>query len=174
MAVIRVVRNKRQSKNYMKSLIVKIWENPDAIYRWNCGCPGGSVTGIVDAFAMVHRAYASLAIPVQCFQLVLEPGISIEVAQQFVTNVVQYLGTKYQTIAVLSYNAESILEATFVVNSVSYKDGRVFYDNNQTYIQLTNVFETLSRQQWSFETADSVFFNNQDDENRYRDIGEYI
>lgn len=174
MAVIRVIRNKRQRKNYMQGLIAKIWNNPDAIYRWNYGCPGGSATGIIDAFSMVHRAYASLAVPAQCFQLVLEPGVSIETAQQFVSNVVLYIGKEYQTIAVLAHNAEGVLEVTFVVNSVSYKDGCVFYDNNQTYIQLKRVFETLSGQKWSFETADSVLFNNQDDEKRYRDIDEYV
>ena len=96
----------------------------------------------------------------------------MQMAQNFVTTVVQYLNSEYQTVAVLDYNNDSLLEATFVLNAVSYQNGSVFHDNNQTYLQLQKTLEGLSGQKWIFEAADSVFFNNQDDNERYQDLYE--
>lgn len=171
MAVIRVIRNKRQRQGYMQDLINSVWNRPDTICRW-----GGYLDdagAIISAFEMVQRAYGSLAIPVHCFQLVFEPGTNMQMAQNFVTTVVQYLNSEYQTVAVLDYNNDSLLEATFVLNAVSYQNGSVFHDNNQTYLQLQKTLEGLSGQKWIFEAADSVFFNNQDDNERYQDLFEY-
>ncbi len=172
MAVIRVIRNKRQRKGYMKDLINSVWNRPDTICRW-----GGYLDdagAIISAFEMVQRAYGSLAIPVHCFQLVLEPGTNIQMAQEFVSTVVQFLTSEYQTVAALDYNNEGLLEATFVLNAVSYKNGSVFHDNNHTYFQLQKTLENLSGQKWIFEAGESVFFMNQDDNERYQNLNEYI
>ena len=170
MAVIRVIRNKRQRKGYMKNLIKSIWNRLDTICRWGYLDDAGA---IISAFEMVQRAYGSLAIPVHCFQLVLEPGTSIQMAQEFVSMVVQFLNNEYQTVAVLDYNNERLLEATFVLNAVSYKSGSVFHDNNQTYLQLQKILESLSGKKWIFEAEESVFFTNQDDSECYQDLSEY-
>ena len=172
MAVIRVIRNKRQRKGYMKDLINSVWNRPDTICRW-----GGYLEdagAIISAFEMVQRAYGSLTIPVHCFQLVLEPGTNIQMAQGFVSTVVQFLNSEYQTVAALDYNSEGLLEATFVLNAVSYKNGSVFHDNNHSYFQLQKNLENLSGQKWIFEAGESVFFMNQDDNERYQDLNEYI
>lgn len=171
MAVIRVIRNKRQRKGYMKDLINSVWNRPDTICRW--GGYMNDAGAIVSAFEMVQRAYGSLAIPVHCFQLVFEPGTNIQMAQGFVSAVVQYLNNDYQTIAVLDYNNDGLLEATFVLNAVSYQNGSVFHDNNHTFLQLQKTLESLSGQNWVFEAEESVFFNNQDDSDRYQSLSEY-
>lgn len=170
MAVIRVIRNKRQRQGYMQDLINSVWNRPDTICRW-----GGYLDdagAIISAFEMVQRAYGSLAIPIHCFQLVFDPGTNIQMAQGFVSAVVQYLNNDYQTIAVLDYN-NGLLEATFVLNAVSYQNGSVFHDNNHTFLQLQKTLESLSGQNWVFEAEESVFFNNQDDSDRYQSLSEY-
>ncbi|MBE5879074.1 MAG: hypothetical protein E7288_03745 [Lachnospiraceae bacterium] len=167
MAVIRVIRNKRQRQGYMKKLINDVWNRPDTICRW-----GGYLDdsgAIISSFEMVQRAYGSLAIPVHCFQLIFEPGTNIQMAQTFVGTVVQYLNSEYQTIAVLDHNNDGLLEATFVLNAVSYKNGSVFHDNNHTYLQLQKTLESLSGQKWVFEAGDSVFFTNEDDSECFQD-----
>ena len=171
MAVIKVIRNKRQRRGYMKELIYSVWNRPDTICRW-----GGYLEdagAIVSSFEMVQRAYGSLTIPVHCFQLVFEPGTNLQMAQNFVSTVIQYLNREYQTVAVLDYNNDGLLEATFVLNAVSYQNGSVFHDNNHAYLQLQKTLESLSGQRWIFEAGESVFFNNQDDSERYQDLSEY-
>lgn len=171
MAVIRVIRNKRQRKGYMKDLINNVWNRPDTICRW--GGYMNDAGAIVSAFEMVQRAYGSIAIPVHYFQLILEPGTNIQMAQEFVSAVVQYLNNEYQTVAVLDYNNDGLLEATFVLNAVSYQNGNVFHDNNNTFLQLQKTLENLSGQKWIFEAEESVYFNNQDDSDRYQSLLEY-
>ena len=155
----------------MRDLINSVWNRPETICRWG-GCIK-DVGAIVSAFDMVQRAYGSLAIPIHCFQLVLEPGTNIQMAQGFVSAVVQYLNNDYQTIAVLDYNNDGLLEATFALNAVPYQNGGVFHDDNHTFLQMQKTLESLSGQNWVFEAEESVFFNNQDDSDRYQSLSEY-
>lgn len=172
MAIIRVIRNNRNRQGYMSELIHRVWNRADAVCKW-----GGYMNDarmIIAAFEMVHRAYGSLAIPVHCFQLVMDPETNIQTAQEFVNSVLQYLNSEYQTIAVLYYNVERCLEATFVLNAVSYINGSVFHDNNNTYLQLKSILEFSSGYNWNFEVGESVLFNNEDDVKRYPDMKDYI
>ncbi|MGN1193480.1 MAG: hypothetical protein ACI4S0_12505 [Dorea sp.] len=161
MAVFKVMRNHRQDADFMKNTIQSLWNNPCTIAKFSPNVLGTSSESICNLFSMTQSAWGKYPlVKIHCFMLDFGEIRDEAKITGLIYRVLQYFMAEYQIICTLYTNRQGNYEAAFIINAVSYRTGRCFHDNNQTYHDLLPQLRDMSQIDWRITADDGLFFKN--------------
>ena len=159
MPILTINRENYQEDFYLPYILHRIWNNPNAILKWNIGCSSSSTAMINTEFEAVYSAYGRIPrIKANCLSIEFVNGEHVEEVATAITQICSYIGQSHQIIAVLAYNNEN-LQADLVFNSVSYRDGHKFHDNNMAIHNLRKELQAFMPGNWTLHVSKNSCFN---------------
>ena len=171
MPTLVVNRNTYQQSKRWEEIIKSIWNQDEVSCRMYYGCNPYQAEAIVTSFRMVHGAYQTRSlIRIHCFSIIFDYLTMEEDAKEVMVAIMNYFSPFFQNICVLKKGESGRYEATFVVNAVSYRDGRKFHDNNKAYIYLKNHLERFLKSRISIRISDQTLFSDDSHSRNYTKI----
>lgn len=169
---ISVVRNGHWAEDYMRSTVNTVLNMKGIVVKKLYGIIGNNADEICTIFEYVQRAYGkNLFVPVHCFIVDFDDDLCFEAMVKAADHVMSFFINKFQTLYIIRDNGYGHYQAVFVINSISYVDGKCFHDNNAMYITLRQYLNGMFGQEIRFEVAENVFFDNQEsNRNCYKDL----
>jgi len=169
MAVFNVPRAGRNIDGYMEKLILNMYQDTNSIFKRGYGLNCFSPEMILYSFNAVRAVYCkSNSVKLHYMEFFIEK----EEWQEVVINFADWFGSflfanGFQSYISLSYINDMYVVAV-VANSVSYINGRVFYDNNACYAELLKIVSEKMPKEWNLSYTDNTFFNPENPEGNYR------
>lgn len=165
MAVFNTPRADRTSKNYMEKLVYNIFNTGhQVLFRQGYGVLANSAEAVLQAFRMVQNNSQSLQrIKVHSMELFVEFDKNQEDVIKLTDTMGRYFyGQGFQCLAtVILLEGRYLVE--FVINAVSYMDGRAFHDNNNNYLNILYLLRSITPYDWNVSASDAVFFEQEKD-----------
>ena len=140
-ATITVLRRSgRVTNDTLQSDISYIWGRPGVLYRNIVGIPVADMATIYTFFSLIQFLYQKTwGVRSHCIRIFLEGAEELTHAITFFNQVLSYFGTTYQAMLVVEPGEFGSFIGTYLINSVSYRDGSKFQDNNTMYTKLADL-----------------------------------
>ncbi|MBE5954978.1 MAG: hypothetical protein E7253_00830 [Lachnospiraceae bacterium] len=159
MPVLNCVRAGRKNENYLENLIWRFFTDERVVVRKAFGVCDASPQTVTDSFYTLKKAYNKLTlINVHCMELIIEYEYGMSAANMLADLLGSYLYSQgFQSmIAILDTGNEFVV--VVALNAVSFINGKLFHDNNATYIQIFNLLKSKMPYGWDVRATDNTFF----------------
>ena len=160
MAVFNIPRAKRNEDGYMERLIGNMYKSSNLIFKKGYGICYVSPETIINSFNSIRNLYCKInLLKVHCMELFIEPEIDrsvvIMIADRF-GRILYDLG--FQSFICVVDEGDRYVIAV-AVNSVSFQEGRLFYDNNAHYGIIYQSLCEIIPLKLRLEISDNSFFD---------------